>query len=90
MRQRYTEFGMDTRDEQAPETKVAEQVGHLGEELRMTRLRRRLSQGEVARRARTSPARVSGIETGGEMIRIDTLAKIANALGLRVTLEPAA
>lgn len=82
---------MGTRDDQTiDEQAVAQSVGDIGEELRMARARLRLTQGEVARRARTSPVRVSAFENGREMIRVDTLARIAGALGLRVTLEPAA
>jgi DNA-binding XRE family transcriptional regulator len=82
----YTENGMGTRERNDVEEAVERTCDELGRELRSARAGRRLTQQEVARIAGTSPVRVSAIETGKDAVRVDTLARIAKAVGLRLTL----
>ncbi len=54
----------------------------IGEAIRQVRVEKRLSQTELARRARLTQATVSRIESGTRRGDIETLALIAAALGL--------
>ena len=47
----------------------------------------RISQSELARRLDCTPARVSTILSGRHGLSIETIAKIAKALGLRVEIS---
>lgn len=60
--------------------------------LRSARERSGLSQRELARRAKTSPAAVSLYESGDRIPRVDTLARLIGATGATLELfapEPA-
>lgn len=52
------------------------------------RQRAGLTQAELARRANTKQGTISGIENGTQNATIDTLNRIADALGMRVSLTP--
>lgn len=65
-------------------------LDEIGREIAGARAKLRLSQAETAKRAGTSIPRVSDVETARARVRVDTLARIARAVGLRVTLAPAA
>ncbi|WP_034631179.1 helix-turn-helix domain-containing protein [Desulfotruncus alcoholivorax] len=52
---------------------------------RLTRLRGDMSQSELARRARIPQSAISEIEAGKRIPRTDTLQKLANALGVKIT-----
>ena len=47
-----------------------------------------LSQAELAEKLGTDQANISRIESGARDITLETLAKLAKALGLKLTLEP--
>ncbi len=46
-----------------------------------------LSQAELARKLGADPADVSGIESGAREITLETLAKVARTLGLRLSVD---
>ncbi|NQU38931.1 MAG: helix-turn-helix transcriptional regulator [Lentisphaerae bacterium] len=66
------------------------QSGELSELLRQSRLRQGLSLSQLARRADTSAATLSRYENGWQRFEVQTLRKIARALGcrLKIALEP--
>ena len=66
------------------------QSGELSQLLRQNRLRRGLSLSQLARRADTSAATLSRYENGWKRFEVQTLRKIAAALGcrLRISFEP--
>jgi transcriptional regulator with XRE-family HTH domain len=51
------------------------------------RLKRGWTQAALARRAGTTQARVSAIETGQGNLRLDTLQRVAEALGLTLIVQ---
>ena len=55
--------------------------------IRTSRLRKGVSQAELARRARTSQSAVARIEAGRTSPTIETLERLAGALGLRLVLD---
>ena len=70
---------------------VRRAVANIGRRIAGERAYRNLSQAEVARIAETTPSRVSAIENASIDARIDTIARVAQAVGLELTLrEPAA
>ena len=64
--------------------------GHVSEQLKRRRKQAGLSLSQLARRVDTSAATVSRYEHGWARFRVDTLRKLATALGCRllITLEP--
>jgi transcriptional regulator with XRE-family HTH domain len=56
--------------------------------LRAARVERGLTQTELARRAGTSQSAVARIEAGHTSPTVDTLTRIAAALGMTLALEP--
>lgn len=58
----------------------------IGRKIRKIRIRRKLSQCEVARRAGISNAMVWMIESGRRGFTVDTLVAIAGAIGVRPSL----
>ena len=56
-------------------------------ELRNRRQARRLTQQQVARAVGTSQARISRIERGGEIPRLDLLCRLCASLGLQIRLD---
>lgn len=66
-------------------------VTKIGRRLAGARVERGLTQAEVAERANATPGQVSEIESGKTRARLDTIARVAEAVGLELTLrEPAA
>ena len=55
--------------------------------VRATRVRHRLTQGELAHRCATSQAQISRIERGDISPSVDTLARILGAMGERLGLS---
>lgn len=62
----------------------------IGETVRMERTRRRLSQQDVARLAGVSPTRIHELETASRDPRFSTVESVVAALGMTLTVEPAA
>ena len=62
----------------------------LAEQVRAERARRQLTQEQLAELAGMSPARISEIENGGTDPRFSTIVRVADALGLAVSIAPAA
>ena len=63
----------------------------IGRELRRARLKRRVTQVELAQKARLSPIFIAKVEAGERMPSWDTLARLARPLKVtvRVALVPA-
>jgi transcriptional regulator with XRE-family HTH domain len=60
----------------------------LGIKIKLERVRKRLSQEELADLANINPRSVSLIENGMSDVKFLTLTKIANALGMKIELNP--
>lgn len=56
----------------------------LGENLKQIRLRKGMSQGDVASKIGADPAYISGIENGRRNVTLATIDKLANALEVDV------
>jgi transcriptional regulator with XRE-family HTH domain len=69
---------------------VQQMMVRLGRRIAGARAERSLSQVEVAELAETSPARVSAIENATDSVRIDTIVRVAQAVGLEVALRETA
>ncbi len=67
------------------ESRVAEL--QLGRKLRDLRVKRGLSQAELAGRAGTAQASVARIESGRALPKLDLIVRLAPALGARVDLK---
>jgi transcriptional regulator with XRE-family HTH domain len=63
------------------------EAADLGQELKRTRIRRGVTQVELAERAQLSPIFIAKVEAGERMPSWDTLARLARAL--RVTVRVA-
>lgn len=63
---------------------------NIGRMIVATRMRLGLTQAEIARRAGTKQGRVSELETLSGNVTLETLDKIALALGLEIALQPRA
>jgi transcriptional regulator with XRE-family HTH domain len=61
-------------------------LGLFAASVRVARARRKWTQAQVAARAGTTADRVSGIESGNVDPRLSTVARIAEALGIQVTI----
>lgn len=59
----------------------------VGRRVRSLREKKRLSQTELASRAGTGQASIARIESGRSVPKLDLLARIAAALGARLTVE---
>lgn len=59
----------------------------ISEKLKRLRLKAGLSLSELARRVDTSPATISRYENGWERFEVQTLAKLADALGVRLDIN---
>jgi transcriptional regulator with XRE-family HTH domain len=69
---------------------VQRTVVNLGRRIAGARAYRNLSQADVARVAETTPARISAIENATDDCRIDTIARVAQAVGLELSLSETA
>lgn len=63
--------------------------GLVGEQVRIARARRRMSQEELARRAGVGTRQVVNLEKTGDVL-LATAEKVIDALGLQFTLSDAA
>jgi len=92
---------MRRRDLREPELEVLPRVGAWAAASRRLALRhsiarvvlsgrasRAWSQAELARRAGTTQARVSDVENAVGNLRLDTLERLADALGLTLEVRP--
>jgi y4mF family transcriptional regulator len=70
-----------------PSESVVNEASSLGSEIRDARRRLGLGQAEVAFAAHVSPRTVFAIEKGKPTVRLDMLARVAAAVGLRLTTE---
>jgi len=66
---------------------VQRMIARLGRKIAGARVERSMSQADVAELAETTPARVSEIENAAKLARIDTIARIAQAVGLEITVR---
>ncbi|HKU82006.1 MAG TPA: helix-turn-helix transcriptional regulator [Candidatus Tumulicola sp.] len=62
-------------------------IPNIGETIRRARKQAKLSQAEVARRARLTQAQVSQVESGADL-RYSTLLQLVGALDLEPVLVP--
>jgi transcriptional regulator with XRE-family HTH domain len=69
---------------------VVKAAASIGRRIAGARAYRSLSQSDVARIAETTPSRVSAIENASIYARIDTILRVAQAVGLEVTLTETA
>lgn len=60
-------------------------VGHFAARLRELRRARGLSQAQLAEQATLTPTYITRLESGGSAPNIDTVARLAEALGVAVT-----
>lgn len=70
----------DRLDTMADQRAIARRVREL-------RVERNLSQAELAERAGTGQAAIARIETGRSIPKLDLLGRIAEALGVRLTVQ---
>lgn len=56
-------------------------------EIRQARLDAGISQVELAKRAKTKSSSICRMESGTESIRLDTLVKLADAMGYRLVIS---
>ena len=68
------------------ESKVRQLRDSVASQVRMARADKQLSQIEVASIAGVSPARISELEAGKADPRLSTLARVADALELTITV----
>ncbi len=78
---------MSARAPKVDREAVKQSMTQLGRRIAGARAERNLSQAEVAAIAETSPARVSAIENATDSPRIDTIVRVAQAVGLDVTVR---
>jgi y4mF family transcriptional regulator len=70
-----------------PSPLVLEDVANLGQRVREARRRLKLDQKDVAFAANVSPRTVFAIEKGKATVRVDMLARVLAAVGLRLSTE---
>lgn len=71
--------------------KSSDNVKKLGRKIAGARAEHGFSQADVAKAAETTPARISALENATASPHIDTVARVAQVLGLEIALrEPAA
>lgn len=83
----YTENDMSARVTAGHRHDRSDPLVKLGRRIAGARAERGLSQIDVARAARTSAARISNIERAASDVRLDTLVRVAEAVGLEITLR---
>ncbi|MGE5281087.1 MAG: helix-turn-helix domain-containing protein [Chloroflexota bacterium] len=70
-----------------PSDQVVNEAAALGRQVREARKRLRLDQEDVAFAAHVSPRTVFAIEKGKPTVRLDMLARVLAAVGLRLSAE---
>jgi transcriptional regulator with XRE-family HTH domain len=68
-----------------PQPKLGEEGALFGARLRELRIARGLTQPEIATRVGTSASNISDLERGIKVPTLTTVARLAEALGCRVT-----
>jgi transcriptional regulator with XRE-family HTH domain len=66
---------------------AAERESALGELVQQLRTQAGMSSGELAKRSRTTAAAIERIEGGGGVSRLDTLERVAGALGTKLVIS---
>jgi len=67
--------------------RAQERLSALGERLRAARLRRRVSQGEIAARVGVSRATIARLERGDPNVAVGVLTRALGVLGLEADLD---
>jgi HTH-type transcriptional regulator / antitoxin HipB len=76
------------RDTPGPSVGAIREAEGIGEAVRQARKRLELSQDDVAFAAHVSPRTVFAIEKGKATVRLDMLARVLAAVGLRLATAP--
>ena len=80
-------FGKARRTKEYKQAYVEEKARlALAEQIRAEREKKRLTQTAMARRADMPQSVIARIESGEHSISVDTLARVAHALGKKVTI----
>ncbi len=74
------------RKTQLPQPSVQRQLRSLGENLRLARLRRRLTATQVAERAGMTRTTLRAVERGGPCVTMGAYANVLHVLGLHTDL----
>ena len=75
-------------DEITKEAIIRDLQLYIGNEIRLARLARRMSQRELAQRTGLTSVAICRIENGCSDMKLSTLALIRSALALNVTIKP--
>lgn len=67
--------------------KVSPLATALAAEIRRIRIKRKYTQGEVARRAGLNPSNYNRMEQGQQDIRVSTFLRIVGAMGLKLEFK---
>jgi len=70
--------------------RMSRQLAALGERIRLARVRRRMSQAELAARTNVSIPTIRKLEKGDASSSLATLARVLTVLGLNVDLDDVA
>ncbi len=76
------------RGQAPPSDWVSDEAEALGRQVREARRRQGLNQEDVAFAANVSPRTVFAIEQGKATVRLDMLARVLAAVGLRLSVQP--
>jgi ribosome-binding protein aMBF1 (putative translation factor) len=86
----YTEFDMSASATPVDREAVQQTLERVGKRIEDARTDRKLSRAAVAAAAETSPTRVLDLERANNSARLDTVVRVAQAVGLELTLTEAA
>ena len=84
---RLASFNVDERAEYDSAYRAADLSAAIGEQIRAFREEATLTQRELAGRMGTSQAAIARLEAGGVGATVTTLQRIADTLGLALTVE---
>ncbi|MFD0671153.1 helix-turn-helix domain-containing protein [Cohnella sp. GCM10027633] len=83
---KYDEF-MEELNENTLETETIRQIARMVSDIVKRRKSLGLTQDEVAKKAGLTQAQVARLETSSQVPRVDTLMKVAIALGMNMQLN---